>query len=58
MCSRSLTPSQGEANSYARHGIHGISDAAEAALWLVDYTLGAATVGIERIFFHEGIGYA
>ena len=27
------------------------------ALWATDYALQAATLGIDELFFHEGIGY-
>ena len=34
-----------------------VSDAGGAAVWVVDYTLFGATLGIESLFFHQGIGY-
>lgn len=34
-----------------------MSNTAGIALWVVDYTLQAATLGIEQAFFHEGIGF-
>jgi hypothetical protein len=34
-----------------------VSDAGGAALWLADYTLFGATIGIGQMFFHEGIGF-
>ncbi|GHJ90287.1 hypothetical protein NliqN6_6689 [Naganishia liquefaciens] len=46
----------GETNSLARGGVPGISNAAEAAIWLVDYALHAATLGIKRLHFHHRIG--
>ena len=46
-----------ETNSIACHGAPGVSNTAGAALWTIDYTLQAATLGIEELFFHEGIGY-
>ncbi|KZT43267.1 hypothetical protein SISSUDRAFT_978381 [Sistotremastrum suecicum HHB10207 ss-3] len=48
----------GETNTYSGHGILNISNSAASAIWLVDYSLQAATLGVERLFFHNGIGYA
>lgn len=28
-----------------------------AALWAIDYVLSSAKVGVEQVFFHDGIGY-
>jgi len=47
----------GETNSYACHGAPGVSNTAGAALWALDYALQAATLGIQEVFFHEGIGF-
>ncbi|CDO69470.1 Glycoside Hydrolase Family 79 protein [Trametes cinnabarina] len=47
----------GETNSIACHGAPGVSNTAGAALWAIDYTLQAATLGIKQAFFHEGVGY-
>ncbi|PIL36362.1 hypothetical protein GSI_00050 [Ganoderma sinense ZZ0214-1] len=47
----------GETNSIACHGAPGVSDTAGAALWVIDYTLHAATLGIKKAYFHEGVGY-
>ncbi|KAI0029752.1 hypothetical protein K488DRAFT_79985 [Vararia minispora EC-137] len=47
----------GETNSFACHGAPGVSDTAGAALWALDYTMFAAQIGIERLYFHHGIGY-
>jgi hypothetical protein len=47
----------GETNSISCHGAPGVSDAAAAAVWHVDYALYAASTGIGRLFFHEGVGY-
>ncbi|PFH52890.1 glycoside hydrolase family 79 protein [Amanita thiersii Skay4041] len=47
----------GETNSFSCHGSPGVSNTAGGALWTLDYTLFAASLGISRIFFHEGIGY-
>ncbi|KAJ9093860.1 hypothetical protein QFC21_006233 [Naganishia friedmannii] len=48
----------GETNSFSSHGSPGLSDSAEAALWLVDFSLQLASVGVNRIYFHEGVGFA
>ncbi|TFL04901.1 hypothetical protein BDV98DRAFT_561154 [Pterulicium gracile] len=47
----------GETNSLACHGAPGVSNTAGAALWAIDYVLAAAKVGIEQVFFHDGIGF-
>ncbi|KAI0751865.1 glycoside hydrolase family 79 protein [Daedaleopsis nitida] len=47
----------GETNSIACHGAPGVSNTAGIALWAVDYTLQASTLGIREAFFHEGVGY-
>ncbi|EIN04315.1 hypothetical protein PUNSTDRAFT_108442 [Punctularia strigosozonata HHB-11173 SS5] len=47
----------GETNSYACHGAPGVSNVAGATLWLLDYALHASQIGIERLFFHNGIGF-
>jgi len=39
------------------HGAPGISNTAEAAIWAVDYMLQAATLGVSRVHFHNGLGY-
>ena len=46
-----------ETGSIACHGAPGVSNTAGAALWVVDYTLQAATLGITELYFHEGVGY-
>lgn len=53
-----LTFALGETNSFANHGAPNISNAGEAAVWIVDFALQAATLNIERAYFHNGIGYA
>jgi hypothetical protein len=35
----------------------GVSNTAGAAIWALDYALQAATHGIHRVYFHEGIGF-
>ncbi|KAI0249844.1 hypothetical protein BJV78DRAFT_1223807 [Lactifluus subvellereus] len=52
-----LTYILGETNSYACHGAPGVSNTAGAALWGLDYALFAAQMGVERLYFHQGIGY-
>ena len=46
-----------ETNSIACHGAPGVSNTAGIALWAIDYTLQAATLGISEAYFHEGVGY-
>ncbi|KAJ8116872.1 hypothetical protein OPT61_g1806 [Boeremia exigua] len=46
----------GETGSAGCHGKPGVSDTFGAALWVLDYTLTAATFGVDRIFFHNGKG--
>ncbi|KAF2093121.1 hypothetical protein NA57DRAFT_48911 [Rhizodiscina lignyota] len=43
----------GEGNSLAGGGAGGISDTFGAALWVVDYALYIASVGIKRVHFHQ-----
>ncbi|KAF5327444.1 hypothetical protein D9619_004448 [Psilocybe cf. subviscida] len=38
-------------------GAPGVSNTAGAAIWTLDYLLFASQLGIERVFFHEGIGF-
>ncbi|KAF8622544.1 hypothetical protein AX15_006899 [Amanita polypyramis BW_CC] len=47
----------GETNSYACHGAPGVSNTAGAALWTLDYSLFAASIGVSRLFFHHGVGF-
>ena len=47
----------GETNTFFGHGQPGVSNAAAAALWMVDYSLQAASIGITGLYFHQGIGY-
>ena len=47
----------GETNSFSCHGAPGISDTAASALWAIVYTLQAPKIGIERLFFHNGVGF-
>ncbi|KAF7551869.1 hypothetical protein G7Z17_g4714 [Cylindrodendrum hubeiense] len=47
----------GETNSYANHGQPGLSNTVEGAIWTVDWMLLGASLGIERMHFHQGVGY-
>ena len=47
----------GETNTFFGHGQPGVSDAAAAALWFIDYSLQAASIGVSGLYFHQGIGY-
>ena len=47
----------GETSSFFGHGQPGVSNSAAQALWMIDYTLQAATLGISGLFFHQGVGY-
>lgn len=44
----------GETNSISCGGHSGISDTFGAALWGVDYVLGAASIGAQQLYFHQG----
>lgn len=44
----------GETNSVSCGGRSGISDTFGAALWSVDYVLMAASLGIQKVYFHLG----
>ncbi|KAI9703439.1 MAG: hypothetical protein M1820_005912 [Bogoriella megaspora] len=44
----------GETNSVSGGGSPEISKTFGAALWVLDYTLRAASIGIKRIYFHHG----
>ena len=52
-----LTYVLGETNSVSCHGAPGVSNAAGAALWGLDYALFAGQLGVDRLYFHQGIGY-
>ncbi|KAI9152358.1 Polyketide synthase [Paramyrothecium foliicola] len=43
--------------SISGHGQSGVSNAAASAIWMVDYSLQAAAMGIKGLQFHQGIGY-
>lgn len=46
----------GEAGTVACHGLDGVSNTMGAALWEIDYALTSATMGVDRLFFHNGEG--
>lgn len=52
-----LIPNFSETGSIACHGAPGVSNTAGAALWVIDYTLQAATLGMKEVYFHEGVGF-
>ncbi|KAF5380765.1 hypothetical protein D9757_007088 [Collybiopsis confluens] len=52
-----LTYVLGETNSYFGHGAPNVSHSAGSALWALDYTFFATELGIQRVYFHEGVGY-
>lgn len=39
------------------HGQPGLSNTVEAAVWMTDWLLLAASIGIERVHFHHGLGF-
>ncbi|CAH0025007.1 unnamed protein product [Clonostachys rhizophaga] len=47
----------GEGNSLYNQGRPGASDVFGAALWNIDFSLLAASLGIHRIYFHQGVNY-
>ena len=52
-----LTYLDRETNSIACEGAPGVSNTAGAALWVIDYTLFASTIGISELYYHEGVGF-
>ncbi|KAH6873462.1 hypothetical protein B0T10DRAFT_416446 [Thelonectria olida] len=44
-------------NSYANHGQPGLSNTVEAAIWMADWMLLGASLGIERMHIHHGVGF-
>lgn len=46
----------GETNTVACHGVDGVSNTQGALLWQLDYALEGANVGMDRLFFHNGVG--
>lgn len=47
----------GETNTMFGHGMPGVSNSAAACLWVIDYVLQAATMGIDALYLHSGVGY-
>jgi len=47
----------GETGSVSCHGREGVSNTLGAALWQLDYVLYGASIGMDKIFFHQGIPY-
>lgn len=47
----------GETNSAACHGLEGVSNTLGAALWMLDYSLTGATIGMDGLYFHNGVGF-
>lgn len=39
------------------HGSPGLSNAAESAIWGIDYLLQSAALGISRVYLSHGVGY-
>lgn len=39
------------------HGMPGVSNSAAASLWAIDYVLQAATLGVDTVYLHSGVGY-
>ncbi|KAL5353103.1 hypothetical protein ACLOAV_001133 [Pseudogymnoascus australis] len=46
----------GETSSAACHGKDGVSNTMGGLLWTIDYSFYMATLGLDRIFFHNGRG--
>lgn len=40
------------------HGIPGLSNTLESAIWITDMMLLSASRGVERCHFHHGVGFA
>ncbi|KFY31530.1 hypothetical protein V493_01024 [Pseudogymnoascus sp. VKM F-4281 (FW-2241)] len=47
----------GETSSAACHGKDGVSNTMGGLLWTIDYSFYMATLGLDRIFFHNGRDY-
>ncbi|PSK34591.1 hypothetical protein B9Z65_8917 [Elsinoe australis] len=46
----------GEMSGVACHGKKGLSDTHGALLWSIDFALAGASLGMDRVFFHNGKG--
>lgn len=46
------------ANRCLSHGVPGLSNTVESIIWGVDYLLYAASMGVERVHLHHGIGFS
>jgi hypothetical protein len=46
----------GETGTAGCHGLDGVSNTMGALLWEIDYALYGASIGMDRIFFHNGNG--
>ena len=44
----------GETGSVSCHGKHGVSDTFGTALYMINFMLHGASIGIKRSFFHNG----
>jgi len=55
--SAGMTYVLGETNSFANHGVPGVSNTAEAAIWGIDHLLYSASIGVDSLHFHNGVGY-
>ncbi|RDL38770.1 Uncharacterized protein BP5553_03110 [Venustampulla echinocandica] len=51
-----LTYHMGETSSAACHGKDGVSNTMGGLLWTIDYSFYMATLGLDRILFHNGRG--
>ncbi|KAF4630913.1 hypothetical protein G7Y89_g7220 [Cudoniella acicularis] len=47
----------GETNSLYNQGARGLSNAFGAALWVIDFNLYCASVGIQRVHMHQGTNF-
>ncbi|KAH8819098.1 hypothetical protein F5884DRAFT_2471 [Xylogone sp. PMI_703] len=47
----------GEGNSVSCSGKPGVSDSYSAALWAFDWAMYSASIGIKRMYYHQGPGF-
>ncbi|KZO89617.1 glycoside hydrolase family 79 protein [Calocera viscosa TUFC12733] len=47
----------GETGSVGGHGAPGVSNVAGSVIWAVDYVFQALSIGIKRVYFHNGVCY-